>query len=88
MPPPYVNSVTTRDSISQGIPQPLSQFQPYYEGDFFLLQLKILLLVFRRRDLCEARPQTASVFEFSDVVLALKSDRHPPVEASGGQEQY
>ena len=41
----------------------------------------IWLLVFHRKDLCEAKPQTPSVFKFSDVLFALKSDR-PPIEAS------
>ena len=41
------------------------------------------LLVFPRKDLCKARPQTPSVFK----VFALKSDR-PPVEASSDQEWY
>ena len=46
------------------------------------------LLVFRRKDLCEAIPKTPSVFKFSDVLFALKTDGPPPVETSGGKEQY
>ena len=45
------------------------------------------LLVFHRKYLCEAKHEMQSVFKFSDVIFALKSDV-PPVEASGGQEQY
>ena len=37
----------------------------------------IHLLVFCRKDLCEARPQTPSVFKFSDVLFTLKSDGPP-----------
>ena len=43
------------------------------------------LFVFRRKDLCEAKHKTASVFKFSDDVY--RSDV-PPVLTSGGQEQY
>ena len=34
-------------------------------------------LVFCRKDLCEVRPKTPSVFKFSDVLFALKSDGSP-----------
>ena len=34
-------------------------------------------LVFCRRDLYDAGPKTPSVFKFSDVIFALKSDGHP-----------
>ena len=37
------------------------------------------LLVFHRKDLCEAKHEMQSVFKFSDV---------PPLEASSGQDQY
>ena len=46
-----------------------------------------LLLVFHRKDLCEAKHEMQSVSKFSDVLFALKSDG-PPVEASSGQEWY
>ena len=39
------------------------------------------LLVFRRKDLCEAKHETESVFKFSDVLFALRSDVPPSVEA-------
>ena len=35
-------------------------------------------LVFRRKDLCEAKHETQSVFRFSDVLFTLKSDIPPP----------
>ena len=35
-----------------------------------------------RKELCEAGPQNPSVFKFSDVLFALKSDAPPQVEAS------
>ena len=38
-------------------------------------------LVFLRKDLSEAKHETQSVLKFSDADV-------PPVEASGGQEQY
>ena len=44
-------------------------------------------LVFHRKDLCDGRPKTPSVFKFSDVLFVLESDG-PPVEASSGHEQY
>ena len=36
-----------------------------------------ILLVFCRKDLCEVRPEMQSVFRFSDVIFALKSDGPP-----------
>ena len=49
--------------------------------------LNMCLLVFCRKDLCKANHEMQSVFKFSDVLFALKSDV-PPVEAYSGQEQY
>ena len=46
-----------------------------------------ILLVFHWKDLCDARPKMQSVFKFSDILFALKSDG-PLVEASSGQEWY
>ena len=43
----------------------------------------IRLLVFHRKDLCEARTQTPSVFKYSDVLFALKSDGPPGIGISG-----
>ena len=40
------------------------------------------LLVFRRKDLCEAKHEMQSVFKFSDVLFALGSDGPPTVETS------
>ena len=34
-------------------------------------------MVFHRKDLCEAKPKMQSVFKFSDVLFALKSDGGP-----------
>ena len=42
------------------------------------------LLVFRRKDLCEARPKPQIVFRFPDVLFALKSDG-PRVDEALGQ---
>ena len=47
----------------------------------------MLSLVFRRKDLCEAKHERQSVFIFSDILFALKSDG-PPVEVSCGQDWY
>ena len=41
------------------------------------------LLVFCRKDLCEAKHEMESVFKFSDVLFAPKSDGPPVVEVSG-----
>ena len=43
----------------------------------------LYLLVFRRKDLCEARSKMQSVFKFSDVLFALSQMDPPIVEASG-----
>ena len=43
-----------------------------------------LLLVFHRKDPCEARPKVQSVFKFSDVLYAL-SQTYPPVVKVSGQ---
>ena len=48
--------------------------------DLGVMQLLFSFLVFHRKDLCEAKHETQSVFKFSDVLFALKSDRPP----SGG----
>ena len=42
------------------------------------------LLVFHRKDLSDARPKMQSVFKFSDVIFALKSDG-PPIGETLGQ---
>ena len=52
------------------------------------MQNRQFLLVFCRKDLCEAKHEMQSVFKFSDILFALKSDVAPLVEESGGQEQY
>ena len=44
-------------------------------------------LVFRRNDLCEAKDEMQSVFKFSDVLFALKSDVSP-IETFSGQDWY
>ena len=51
---------------------------PYMHG------LIINSLVFHRKDLCEAKHETQSVFKFSDVLFAL-SQMYPPVETSHDQ---
>ena len=45
------------------------------------------LLVFHRKDICEAKHEMQSVFKFTDVHFALKSDG-PPIEASSSQKWY
>ena len=35
------------------------------------------LLVFHRKDFCKAKHETQTVFKFSDVLFALKSDGTP-----------
>ena len=52
---------------------------------FHIIQVCQISLVFCRKDLCEAKHEMQSVFKFSDVLFALKSDG-PQVEASSGQE--
>ena len=42
-----------------------------------------MLLVFRRKDLCEARPKTQSVSKFWDVLFALSQMDPHKDEASG-----
>ena len=42
------------------------------------------LLVFCRKDLCEARPKRQCVFKFSDVLFSL-SQMGPPVVVASGQ---
>ena len=44
-------------------------------------------LVFCRKDLCEVKHETQSVFKFADVLFALKSDI-PPGRGIYFQEQY
>ena len=45
---------------------------------FFITSwINFVPLVFRRKDLCEAKHETQSVFKFSDVVFAL-SQMDPP----------
>ena len=34
--------------------------------------IRVVLLVFRRKDLCEAQQEMQSVFKFSEVLFALK----------------
>ena len=38
------------------------------------MYMSSILLVFRRKDLCEAKRETQSVFKLLDVLFALKSD--------------
>ena len=47
----------------------------------------VFLIGLHRKDLCEAKHKTPSMFKFSDVLLHL-SQTDPPVEASHGQEWY
>ena len=49
--------------------------------------MMVFLLVFHRKDLCEAKHEMQSVFKFSDVLFAHRSDE-PPFKASSGREQY
>ena len=44
-------------------------------------------MVFRRKDLCEARPKMQSVFKFSDVHLHL-SQRDPHIDEALGQVDF
>ena len=52
------------------------QFQTEYHLLAFVCH-KNTLLVFHRKDLCEAKHEMQSVFKFSDVLFALKSDVPP-----------
>ena len=49
----------------------------FIKGQFYKQLFAHSLLVFHRKDLCEARPKMQSVFKFSDVLFALKSDVLP-----------
>ena len=42
-----------------------------------------ILVFYKKKNLCGARPKMQNVFKFSDVLFALKSDGPPIVEVSG-----